>query len=97
MSQDSQNSLDTHQKAVVNMDTLDANLQQLFEHNARIADGANRQSQAVNEINQSIEELAQQGSRTHEVFEQSEQAVKSFDHRMKELTKKVSAFNGLSK
>lgn len=97
VSQDSQNSLDTHQKAVANMDTLDSNLQKLFEHNARIADGANRQSSAVNEINQSIEELAQQGSRTQEVFEQSEQAVTSFDQRMKELTKKVSAFNGLRK
>jgi methyl-accepting chemotaxis protein len=68
----------------------------LFEHNGRIAEGANTQSGAVNEINQSIEELAQQGTRTQEVFEQSEQAVSGFDLRMKELTKKVSAFKGLN-
>lgn len=96
VSQDSQHSLDTHQQAVENMRTLDSHLQQLFEHNGRIAEGANTQSGAVNEINQSIEELAQQGTRTQEVFEQSEQAVSGFDLRMKELTKKVSAFKGLN-
>lgn len=77
------------------MQALNTTLQALFSMNQQIAQGAEEQSAAVVEINQSIENLNEQSSRTEQLTQQGEHSVIGVEKQMTHLAAKINQFKGI--
>lgn len=93
--ENSQHSLTTHHQAVKDVQALNTTLQALFSMNQQIAQGAEEQSAAVVEINQSIENLNEQSSRTEQLTQQGEHSVIGVEKQMTHLAAKINQFKGI--
>lgn len=93
--ENSQHSLSTHHQAVKDVQALNKTLQELFSMNQQIAQGAEDQSAAVVEINQSIENLNQQSRITQQLTTQGEHSVIGVEKQMTSLSRKINQFKGI--
>lgn len=88
-------SLQAHNQAMSDVNTLDSVLHDLFDMIVQIAKGAEEQSQAIQEINHSIEQLATHGEQNKHVLNEGGQAIRHLDQKMNQLEAEIQVFQGV--
>lgn len=95
VNENGKHSLAAHNQAMGDVNTLDTVLHDLFDMIVQIAKGAEEQSQAIQEINQNIEQLAENGAKNKQVLNEGGQAIGQLDQKMNQLEAEIQVFQGV--
>lgn len=95
VNENGKHSLLAHNQAMEDVTTLDAVLHNLFDMIVQIAKGAEEQSQAIQEINHNIEQLADNGAKNKRVLNDGGHAINQLDQKMNQLEAEIQVFQGV--